>query len=387
MKGVRKMKVIVAPDSFKGSLTAEEFCEVVDKSIHKIYPQANVHKVPMADGGEGTVSALVYNTGGSLKHIDVTGPLGDKVTACYGLLGSGKTAVVEMASASGLPLVPSDQRDPKITTTYGTGEVIAHIVDNEGCDEIILGIGGSATNDGGAGMLQALGFDLLDSDGLAIPSGNHGLAKLHSIGDNQVSDSIKNLKLVVACDVNNPLCGPEGATYVYGPQKGAGVDELQGMDQNLEHFAIKIEEAFGKKVANVPGAGAAGGLGAGLLGFFEPEMKQGYAIVQAYSGIEDLFKGNDIDLVITGEGEINHQTVNGKLPAGIASLANSYNVPCIAFVGKIGEGAEQVYSAGLTSIFSIVPGPCTLEEAMVNGKSMLEDLTLRVMRLLSRKPS
>ncbi|WP_105616925.1 glycerate kinase family protein [Vallitalea okinawensis] len=374
------MNIVIAPDSFKGSISAEGFCNIVEKTILELDKDATVHKVPLADGGEGTVEALTYNTGGKIKEATVTGPSGKTVVAQYGILGNESTAVIEMASASGLPLVPQAERNPLITTTYGTGELIKTVI-AEGCQEIILGIGGSATNDGGAGMLQALGFNLLDDQGEDIPWGAKGIAKLASIKKDQVAKEVTAIKIIVACDVNNPLCGPNGASFVYGPQKGAKHDEVIWMDQALRHYADIIQTDLGLMIADTPGAGAAGGLGAGLMAFLGAELRPGFDIIQAHSGLEEILRNEKVDLVITGEGEMNHQTINGKLPAGVSALAKKYGVPCIAFVGNIGDGAEMVYDCGLTSIFSIVPGPRTLDQAMANADSYLYETAQRVLKL------
>jgi len=334
----------------------------------------------MADGGEGTVESLVLNTGGTMKNAWVTGPLGQPVEAFYGLLGDGVTAVIEMASASGLPLVPPDQRNPMKATTYGTGELILKVLD-EGCTHLIMGIGGSATNDGGAGLMQALGFELLDQDGNQIAWGAKGLLSLHLIKTNQADPRLGNLLVEVACDVDNPLTGLNGAAAVYGPQKGADATMVKIMDQALENFARCIQKDLKLEVSELKGAGAAGGLGAGLSAFLQAELKMGFEIIRE---IMELDKRIDqgFDLVITGEGQMNAQTLRGKLPMGIAKLCKEKRIPVIAIVGAIGTGIEHLYEEGLSSVFSIVNGPMDLEEAMENSEALLADTVERVIRML-----
>ncbi len=375
------MNIFVAPDSFKGSISAIKYCQIAKKAILNIFNEATIVTCPLADGGEGTVEALVHNTQGVIKHTKVTGPVGDQVDAKYGILGDGVTAVIEMASASGLPLVPEEQRNPLYTTTYGTGELIKIVLD-EGCTKIILGIGGSATNDGGAGMLEALGYQLLDKNGSIIPRGAIGLKALHSINVTACDSRIQDVEFLVACDVNNPLCGKQGASYIYGPQKGASQDDLPLLDNYLEHYAEVIKLELGRDVKDVPGAGAAGGLGAGLLAFMHASLQPGFDIIRNIVNIDQYFRDFDFDLVITGEGEINYQTVHGKLPVGVATVAKKYNVPVIGVVGSIGKDAHLVYEKGIDSLFSIVDGPRDLKYAMENGEDLLYQTIERIMRFL-----
>ncbi|WP_432664349.1 glycerate kinase [Wukongibacter baidiensis] len=376
------MNILVAPDSFKGSLSAKEFCDIAERAIKRILPNANVIKVPLADGGEGTVEALVLNTCGKIINKTVTGPLGEKVEAVFGVLGDGKTAVLEMASASGLPLVPKDKRNPMITTTFGTGELVQEALDM-GCDKIILGIGGSATNDGGAGMLQALGYKLLNDKGDPIHKGARGLLELNYIDMYGLDSRIEDIDFLVACDVENPLYGKNGAAYVYGPQKGAEEEMVPILDEALKNFDKIIQKDLKKQVAYVPGAGAAGGFGAGLLAFLDAELKPGLEIIMNTINLEEIFYKNKIDLVITGEGEINYQTINGKLPVGIAKLAKKYDVPVVAIVGSIGEGFEKVYEKGIDSVISIINRPMSLDKAMEKAPELLEDVISRIMKLLT----
>lgn len=372
------MRVLVAADSFKGSLSSLEVAKAVTTGIHRVLREAEVLAVPMADGGEGTVQALVTATGGKLIDVTVTGPLNLPVNAQFGFLPDG-TAVLEMAAASGLPLVPDDKRDPRITTTFGTGQLIRAALDR-GANKIVMGIGGSATNDGGAGMFQALGGRLLDKEGRDLGYGGGQLDKLHSIDVANLDPRLKNTKIEVACDVQNPLCGPRGASAVYGPQKGATPEMVEILDTNLNHYAELIYDQLGIAVKDVPGAGAAGGLGAGLMAFTGAELKSGVEIVLDTIGIDQLMQ--KVDLVITGEGQIDSQSAYGKVPVGVASRAARYGLPVIAVVGGIGQGSEKLYEYGIHSIVTIVNGPMNLEEAMANGAALTADAAERTFRLL-----
>lgn len=376
------MNFFVAPDSFKGSLSAIEYCNIAKKAILNIFPTSNVITCPLADGGEGTVEALVYNTEGSIQYEIVTDPIGNPVKAMYGLLGDGKTAVIEMASASGLPLVPVENRNPLYTSTYGTGELVKKVLD-KGCTKIILGIGGSATNDGGAGMMEALGFKLLDKNGNIIKRGAVGLKDLHSIDLSEKDKRLEKVEFLVACDVNNPLCGENGASYIYGPQKGGKDEDLKLLDSMLYNFAQVIKKDLGKDVKDVAGAGAAGGLGAGLLAFMNVTLKAGFEIITDIVGLDQYFSKNEFDMVITGEGEINYQTVNGKLPVGVAKIAKKYNVPVIAIVGSIGKDANLVFDHGIDSLFTILDGPNNLEYAIKNADKLLYTVIERIMRMVA----
>lgn len=364
------MNILVAPDSFKGSISAKEFCDITEKAIKSVIQSASVIKVPMADGGEGTIEALVLNTGGEIKKALVTDPIGNKIFASYGILGDGKTAVIEMASASGLPLVPKGKRDPMNTTTFGTGELVLKEID-DGCTRIIMGIGGSATNDGGAGMAEALGFRLLNENGEMIDRGAKGLLKIDKIDTSKKDKRLNNIEFLVACDVNNPLCGSNGASYVYGLQKGATEEQLPILDKALNKLSHVIETNLNKDVLNVEGAGAAGGLGAGSMAFLDGKLMPGFEIIKEVIEIDKIFENNEIDLVITGEGEINDQTINGKLPVGISRIAKKYEIPVMAVVGSYGKGAEKVYDLGIGSIISIMDKPMELDDAINNGKELL----------------
>lgn len=363
------MKVVIAPDSFKESLSALEACHAIEKGMRAVYPEADIVKVPMADGGEGTVQSLVDATGGRLVHIEVTGPLGTPVTAFYGILGDGKTAIIEMAAASGLALVPPEQRNPLATTTRGTGELITSAL-NEGVSTIILGLGGSATNDGGAGMAQAIGVRLLDADGSEIGHGGGELHRIARIDTGGADPRLKQVAFVAACDVDNPLTGERGASAVFGPQKGADPAMVQQLDGNLAHYAAMIRVCLGRDVARIPGAGAAGGLGAGMLAFLAAELKRGVDIVIEATGLASHVK--DADLVITGEGRIDGQTIYGKTPMGVAKTAKRYGVPVIGIAGSLADGHEAVLEQGIDMVFTIVPGVCSLDDAINQAAANME---------------
>ncbi|BFJ00363.1 MAG: glycerate kinase [Priestia megaterium] len=363
------MKIVIAPDSFKESLTALRVCEAVEKGIKTHFPNAGISKVPMADGGEGTVQSLVDATGGEIIQTRVTGPLGKEVEAFYGILGDRKTAVIEMAAASGLHHVPVDKRNPLITTTRGTGELILKALDHK-VKHIIIGIGGSATNDGGAGMAKALGAKLLDANGAEIKEGGGSLDQLTAIDLTNLDSRLAKVKVEVACDVDNPLTGETGASAVFGPQKGATPDMVRQLDRNLAHYAAVIKKEMDIHIQNVPGAGAAGGLGGGLLAFLSAELKPGVDIVIEATQLESYIK--DANLVITGEGRIDGQTIYGKTPIGVAKTAKKHSVPVIAIAGSIGAGSEAVYEHGISALFSVVPGAVTLSEALEKADENIE---------------
>ncbi|MDW4510658.1 glycerate kinase [Priestia megaterium] len=363
------MKIVIAPDSFKESLTALNVCEAVEKGIRTHFPNAEISKVPMADGGEGTVQSLVDATGGQIIQAKVTGPLGKEVEAFYGILGDGKAAVIEMAAASGLHHVPVDKRNPFITTTRGTGELILKALDHK-VKHIIIGIGGSATNDGGAGMAKALGAKLIDANGAEIKEGGGSLNQLAAIDLTNLDSRLAEVKVEVACDVDNPLTGETGASAVFGPQKGATPDIVKQLDRNLAHYAAVIEKEMDIHIQNVPGAGAAGGLGGGLLAFLSAELKPGVDIVIEATQLESYIK--DADLVITGEGRIDGQTIYGKTPIGVAKTAKKHSVPVIAIAGSIGAGSEAVYEHGISALFSVVPGAVDLSEALAKAVENIE---------------
>ncbi len=353
-------KIVVAVDSFKGSLGSLEVADAVEAGIKAVHPRCEVVKVPVADGGEGTVQALVRATGGRTRTLTVNGPLMRPVEAAYGILGDGRTAVIEMAAASGLPLVPPGERNPMETTTFGTGELIADAL-RRGCRRFILGIGGSATNDAGAGMLQALGFRFLDAAGAELGRGGkilEAVARIDAAGANPL---LREAEFRVACDVDNPFSGPRGAAHVYGPQKGAGPQMVAALDRGLARFAAVTKAHTGHDLDRTPGAGAAGGLGGGLLAFLGARLQPGIALVLETLRFEDLLAG--ADLVITGEGRMDAQTAMGKAPQGVAAAAARRGVPVIALAGGV-EDAAAINRIGIAGVFSIMPRPMSLQEAM-----------------------
>ncbi|MEC2065938.1 glycerate kinase [Bacillus inaquosorum] len=363
------MKIIIAPDSFKESLSALEAADAIERGFKSVFPGADYKKLPMADGGEGTVQSLVDATNGSIKEQVVTGPLGEPVKAFFGMMGDGKTAVIEMAAASGLHLVPVEKRNPLITTTRGTGELIAAAID-AGAERLIIGVGGSATNDGGAGMIQALGGRLLDDSGREIGPGGGTLSQLASIDVSRLDSRLRTVKIEVACDVDNLLTGPRGASAVFGPQKGATDDMVKALDQHLTHFADVAEKALGTTYREAEGAGAAGGLGWSLLAFFHADLKRGIDIVLEAVDFENDVQ--DADLVITGEGRIDSQTIYGKTPIGVAKAAKSYDVPVIGIAGSVSRDSDAVYQHGIDALFSIVPGAVPLEDAFEHAAEYME---------------
>lgn len=374
------MKFVLAPDSFKESITAKEACDAMEKAIKKVIKDAQCIKVPMADGGEGTVEALVMATNGKIVETFVTPPIGkEKVKASYGLLGDGSKAIIEMASASGIHLVKREKRNPLIATSFGTGELILDAI-KRGVKHIIIGIGGSATNDGGAGMIQALGGRLLDINGNELTFGGLALSKLKSIDLSKLNENIKGITFEVACDVNNPLIGEKGASKIFGPQKGATKEMIVALDRALENYANIIKKDLGKDVAYVEGAGAAGGLGAALLAFCNAKLLRGIELIIKHTELEEKIKG--ADFVFTGEGSIDSQTIYGKTPMGVALEAKKQGVKTIAFAGKVEDGSENLYDIGITSIFGILRGVTSLDEALKDGVKNLENTVENVVRLI-----
>lgn len=376
----KDLVIVLAPDSFKESMTAKEVCEAMERGIRKANSQIRCIHVPMADGGEGTMQSLVDATGGRVYSKEVVGPLGNNVVAEYGILGNGEIGVIEMASASGIHLVDSEKRNPLITTTFGTGQLIKACLD-KGVKKLLIGIGGSATNDGGAGFIQALGGRLLDENGDDLSYGGGALAKLHTIDLSNLDERLKYVSVEVACDVNNPLCGKEGASYVFGPQKGATREMIEILDQNLSHYAEVIKEQLGKDVISKAGAGAAGGLGAGLMAFLDVKLKSGIEMVIEYANLEE--KVRDADMVWTGEGSIDFQTQYGKTPLGVAMIAKKYNKPVIALAGRAGNDIDVLYDKGIDAIFGIMRGVTSIEEALVKGPENVEKTSENIIRLLN----
>ena len=376
----KDLVIVLAPDSFKESMTAKEVCEAMERGIRKANSQIRCIHFPMADGGEGTMQSLVDATGGRVYSKEVVGPLGNNVVAEYGILGNGEIGVIEMASASGIHLVDSEKRNPLITTTFGTGQLIKACLD-KGVKKLLIGIGGSATNDGGAGFIQALGGRLLDENGDDLSYGGGALAKLHTIDLSKLDERLKYVSVEVACDVNNPLCGKEGASYVFGPQKGATREMIEILDQNLSHYAEVIKEQLGKDVISKAGAGAAGGLGAGLMAFLDVKLKSGIEMVIEYANLEE--KVRDADMVWTGEGSIDFQTQYGKTPLGVAMIAKKYNKPVIALAGRVGNDIDVLYDKGIDAIFGIMRGVTSIEEALVKGPENVEKTSENIIRLLN----
>ena len=374
------MKIVVAPDSFKGSVSALEAARAIERGLRRVFPDAIIEKIPMADGGEGTVQSLVDATGGHLHTRRVLAPLENEVDAQFGILSDGETAVIEMASASGLTLVEPNERNPLRTTTYGTGQLI-HAALEAGCRRLIIGIGGSATNDGGAGMAEALGVRLLDRNGKQIQRGGGNLRRLMSIDVTGLHPAIAETETVVACDVNNPLTGPNGASHVYGPQKGATPEMIETLDGHLAHFDEILTQTLGKSFNDIPGAGAAGGLGAGLMAFLTAELRLGVDIMIDAVNLKERVKGAAI--VFTGEGQLDFQTAFGKTPVGVAKVAKAHGIPVIAIAGGIAEGAEAVYDAGIDAMLGIAQEPMSLENAVTDAPRLIADTAEQAARLIT----
>ena len=373
------MKIVIAPDSYKGCLSALEVAKAMERGVLSVFSSAEVRKIPIADGGEGTVAALVTATNGQFRQTEVTDPLGNKIIAQWGILGDRRTAVIEMAAASGLPLVPKEKRDPRFTTTFGTGELIQAAL-AEGLPKIIIGIGGSATNDGGTGMARALGVRFLNAAGQEVAAGGGSLAEICQIDTTGLDLRLKNTEIVVACDVDNPLCGTRGASAVFGPQKGATPEMVQQLDAGLAKYASCARQATGRDVAEKAGAGAAGGLGAGLMFFTPAQLKPGVEIVLDAVGFSDIVR--DADFVITGEGRTDFQTAFGKAPVGVAKVAKTHGAPVFCISGGLGEGADDVLAQGIDAVMSICDRPLSLEECMAAGAQLIEPAAARLSRIV-----
>ncbi|NGQ93578.1 glycerate kinase [Brevibacillus sp. SYP-B805] len=373
------MKIVIAPDSFKGSVSATEAALAIEKGIRNYLPQAETVLVPVADGGEGTMESLVAATQGKKVPVKVMGPLHTPVNAAYGVLGDGRTCVIEMASAAGMYLVPEERRNPLVTTTYGMGQMIRKALD-EGYRQFILAIGGSATNDGGIGMLQALGMKLLDDSGKCVGVGGQELLRIARIDDSDWDKRIAESTFLIASDVQNPLVGENGASRVFGPQKGATPEMVDLLDRGLRHWADLVDDKTGIRLHDLPGAGAAGGTGGALLAFFPAVRKRGIDVVMEYAGLREALRSADV--VITGEGRIDFQTAYGKTPMGVAQEAKRLGIPVIALAGSIGKGIDTLYQYGITSVHSIVNGPMSIEEAMVRAAELLEQKAEQVIRTI-----
>lgn len=371
------MKIIIAPDSFKGSLSAIAVAKAIDRGIKNAFIEVETVLLPIGDGGEGTMETLVAATHGKIKKVLVKGPLNNQVEAAYGILGDGVTCVIEMASASGLHLVPEEKLSPLEATTYGTGELILQAL-NDGYSSFIVGLGGSATNDGGAGMLQALGMKILDVSGNEVGLGGGELHKASTLDFKNFDKRISQSSFVIASDVQNPLIGPEGASHIFGPQKGASLADVELLDRNLSSWADEILKVTGIKLHDRPGAGAAGGIGGAFQAFFPAEMRRGVDVVLDYIKLDTHLK--DTDLVITGEGRVDHQTAFGKTPMGVAQRAHSKNVPTVILAGSVGKGTGVLHEFGVVSIHSIINRPMTLQESMENAAELLEDSAEQITR-------
>lgn len=373
------MKVVAAPNPYKGSLGSPAAARAIARGVHRAWPEAEVVQVPVADGGEGTVEALVAAGRGELVEVEVAGPLGDPVKAVFGLIDGGRTAVIELAASSGLPLVPGGRRDPRLTSTYGLGQQL-EAARGKGVRKVIAGIGGSATNDGGAGMGQALGYRLLDAEGRDLARGGAELARLARIDSAAVDPAWREVEVEVAVDVTNPLTGPEGATAVYGPQKGATPAMIEELDAALAHFAEVVERDLGKDVASLPGAGAAGGAGAGLVAFLDARLVRGAPLVVEAAGFDRALEGAAV--VMSGEGRVDGQTAYGKGPAEVATRSARAGVPVVLLAGALGEGWETVLEAGVTAVLPLAERPGTEEEMERDAEGLVERAAERACRLL-----
>jgi glycerate kinase len=378
------MKIVIAPDSFKDSLSAQGVAQAVARGLREVWPDAQLVECPMADGGEGTIEAVLAACDGRWMQNEVTGPLGRSVEAQWGWLAETRTAIIEMAMASGLQLLTLEQRDATVTTTYGTGELIAAALD-AGAQRIILAIGGSATNDAGTGMLAALGARFLDSQDEPLPPGGLALAKVARIDVDHLDARLKDVQFEVAADVNNPLCGPHGASHIFGPQKGASPEQVLALDAALRHFAEHSSQVLGRDESEHPGSGAAGGMGFAAKAYLNASFRPGVEVVADLTGLAEALQG--ADLVITGEGRFDAQTLRGKTPFGVARIAQRNDVPVIVLAGTLGDGYADLYEHGISAAFALTSGPMTLEQACRNAETLLHDRArdlARVWRLAAR---
>lgn len=377
------MKVVAAIDSFKGSMTSLEVAAAFEKGVKKVYKDAEFIKIPLADGGEGTVKALIDNLDGKMVNIKVKDPLMRDIDSFYGISGDGKTAVIEMAAASGLPLLSSNERNPLKATTFGTGELIKDALE-KGCREFIIGIGGSATNDAGTGMLSALGYIFLDENGNELEPNGENLINIKSFKDDKVMKEVSEAKFLIACDVDNPFYGTNGAAHVYGKQKGATSDIIKILDDGMRNFSNVIEKIKKTDISNISGSGAAGGLGGAFTAFFNSELKPGIDIITEKIELENKINGSDY--VITGEGRIDFQSAMGKTPSGVAKLAKKYGIPVIAIGGSVDDEIGNIYDCGITAAFSIIDSPMTLGEAMdtKNAQRLVEKTAEQIFRLIKQ---
>lgn len=375
------MNIIVAPDSFKECLSAKNVAANISKGIFQVMPKAMVHEIPISDGGEGLLEVLVEGVGGKFINVKVFDPLWREIQSQYGILKDGKTAIIEMAKASGLELLKEEEKKPLVTSTYGTGQLIKDALD-KGCTKIIIGIGGSATNDAGVGMLKALGAQFFDKYGKPIAEGGGSLNNLEKIDVSNFDQRIKNCEVVVACDVSNPLIGKNGASFVYGAQKGGNAEDLKVLDENLTHYANVIKFDLNIDIANVPGAGAAGGTGAALMAFMNGKLEHGISLILDTLGMEAFIR--KADLVFTGEGKIDEQTLYGKTISGIAKMAKKHDVPVIVITGKMGENIGGIYDLGVHAIYSIVNQPMALKKAIDDAPLLIQQCVNNIMRTIKQ---
>ena len=373
------MKIIVAPQGFKATISGLEAARAIARGVSAALPDAETVLAPVADGGDGTLNALVDGTGGQVFSSTVTGPLGQMVEAQWGVMGDGRTAVIEMALASGIALVPQRRRNPRVTTTAGTGEILREALER-GYDRIIVGLGGSATNDGGAGMATALGARFLDSAGNPLPAGGSALGRLDRVEVDGLHPGLRDATIIAATDVTNPLCGPEGASAVFGPQKGATPEVVQELDAALANYARVVARDLGRDVSEQPGAGAAGGLGAGLMAFTGAALQSGIDMVCEVLGFDALLEG--ADLVITGEGRADHSTIFNKAPVGVARHAQAHGVPTVLLAGGLGPGYEELYDHALAAVVCISDRPMSFDVSLSRTAELLESAAERTMRLL-----
>ncbi|MFK3796998.1 glycerate kinase [Pseudomonas sp. NPDC088444] len=364
------MNIVIAPDSFKDSLSAQGVAQAIASGLRDVWPDARLVECPMADGGEGTIEAVLAACGGQWMTNSVSGPLGQPAQAQWGWLADTRTAIIEMAMASGLQMLTLEQRDATITTTYGTGQLIAAALD-AGAQRIILAIGGSATNDAGTGMLSALGARFLDADGQSLPPGGLALARVAHIDLTKLDSRLSDVQFEVAADVNNPLCGPQGASHIFGPQKGASPEQVLALDAALGHFADVSAQVLGKDDSEHPGSGAAGGMGFAAKAYLNASFRPGVEVVADLTGLAEALE--DADLVITGEGRFDAQTLRGKTPFGVAKIARRKGVPVIVLAGTLGDGYAELYEHGISAAFALTSGPMTLEQACQNAASLLHD--------------
>jgi len=373
------MKILIAPQSYKGSISAIKVAEAIKQGALNIFPDIKSLIIPVADGGDGTLETLVESTNGTIHNSNATGPLGNSIPVIWGTLGDSKTAIIEMARISGLALVPQNKRNPYYTTSYGLGEIIKEALDL-GYRKFIIGIGGSATNDGGAGMAQALGAKLTDENKKPIDLGGLALNEITKIDISGIDPRINESEILVACDVNNPLCGPNGASFIYGPQKGASPEMVKTLDDALYHFGSQLIRDTGINIMEIEGSGAAGGIGGGMVGFLNAKLKPGIEIVLDSLDFDKSLK--NVDLVITGEGQIDFQTVFSKAPIGVAKHAKKYNIPVIAICGSLGENYQDVHSHGIDAVIPIIPKPMDLKNASDNAYELIKNTSEQIFRIL-----